>query len=46
MNGKSPVPDGIHRFVLSLLILGLTQTSGCAPSETGRQAPPFAWTRC
>ena len=41
MNGKRLVPNGIHRFVLSLLVLGLTPTSGCAPSDTRQQAPPW-----
>ena len=39
MNGKRLVPNGIRRFVFPLLVLNLTQTLGCAPSETGQQAP-------
>lgn len=37
--GKRLIPTGTCRLVFPVLVLGLTQSSGCAPSETGQQ--PF-----
>ena len=41
MNGKRLVPNGLRRFVFPLLVISLTRMLGCAPSETGQQAPPL-----
>ena len=41
MSDKRLVPDGIRRLVLPLLVIILLPTLGCAPSETGPQAPPL-----
>ena len=41
MNGKRLVPDRSRRLVLPRLVLSLTLMSGCAPPETGQQAPPL-----
>ena len=39
--GKRLIPTGTCRLVFPLLVLGLTQLSGCAPSEIGQQTRPL-----
>jgi len=39
--GKKLIPTGTCRLVFPLLVLGLTQLPGCAPSEIGQQTRPL-----